>query len=134
MIRESIIIGFHHHYDKNDCHVSNLTLLIVSFFFKAENQINLCDPNDELVLNKLKELAVKNKRVSFFICGNSNVAKSICVNHLLQRQLIPINLDINRQNWKIIKIKVFLSILFFRAIFLKHEIFINLKSMVDCQI
>jgi hypothetical protein len=64
----------------------------------------LFDINDEMILKNLKRFSVKNKRFSFVICGNSNMAKAIVANHLLQRQIMPV--DMNNENWRIIKIKV----------------------------
>jgi hypothetical protein len=59
-----------------------------------------------MILNDLKRFSTKNKRFAFIVCGNSNLAKSIVVNHLLQRRLIPVDFDVNAQQWRIVKIRV----------------------------
>ena len=67
------------------------------------------DNLENLQLNSADEEfinALSHKKVCFVILGQSNKAKSLLVNEILSRHLMPVNAGEEDAFWRIVKIKV----------------------------
>ena len=80
---------------------------------KDESYFEICflENIENLQINELDENFIKSlpqKRICFVILGQNVLAKSVLVNELLSRYLLPfqINSNLNEEKWRIIRIKV----------------------------
>jgi hypothetical protein len=84
--------------------MTSLFYMIFFFTLKTENI-------ESLQINELDENFIKclpKKRVCFVVLGQNVLAKSVLVNELLSRYLLPfqINSNLNEEKWRLIRIKV----------------------------